>query len=149
MNVEKRLKTGKQRKKNFLLITTTLSIAPFALLWNGFIHLIILKKENALLSSIHRPDMNEKMWISLIVTVAIAFLFSYSYSKWRKTGSFKESIFHSLFFAVLMIVVVDLNQYFLYAIPFALVAKWALFGLVEFLIYGLIIKFIYKKHLSK
>lgn len=138
----------KQGKKYFPLISASLIITLFALLWNGFIHLIILKNENAILSSIHRPDMNEKMWISIFVTLAIATLFSYSYSKWRKTGSYKESMFHSLFFAVLMIVVVDINQYVQYAIPFTLVSKWDLFGLAEFLIYGLIITFIYRKHLS-
>lgn len=89
--------------------------------------------------------MADKLWISLIVTLLIALLFTISYLKWRKKGTILETIIHSLFFALLMGVVVDLNQYVQYEIPFLLTVKWFFFGVAEFFVYGLIIKALYEK----
>lgn len=131
------------RKSSFIIATVVLSI--FALLWNGFIHLVVLADANKAIESIHRQDMADKMWISIIITICIVVLFIISFLKWRKTGSVLETIGHSLFFATLMIVVVDLNQYVQYEIPFSLVILWSLFGAIEFVIYGLILNFICRK----
>jgi hypothetical protein len=131
-------------KSRFLAITSII-IFLFAVLWNGFIHLIVLKSANSLIESLHRPDFADKMWLSLIVTFFISVLYSISYLRWRKDGSLKETIAHSLFFAVLIGIVVDLNQYILYPIPFMLVMQWFLFGILEFIIYGIIVWRVYKK----
>lgn len=131
------------RKSSFFIATIVLSI--FALLWNGFIHLVVLADANKAIESIHRPDMADKMWISIIITICIVVLFIISFLKWRKTGSVLETIGHSLFFAAIMIIVVDLNQYVQYEIPFSLVILWSLSGAIEFVIYGLILNLICKK----
>jgi len=131
-------------KPRFLLISTLL-LSLFAFLWNALVHLVVLKNENKSIEFIHRPDMADKLWISLIVTLLIALLFTISYLKWRKKGTILEAIIHSLFFALLMGVVVDLNQYVQYEIPFLLTVKWFLFGVIEFIFYGFILRFLYGK----
>lgn len=131
-------------KKQTVVISTFL-LSLFALLWNGLVHLVILRDENKAIEFIHRPDMADKLWISILITVIIVMLFTVSYLKWRKDGTIIESIRHSTFFALLMIVVVDLNQYVQYEIPFSLILKWSSFGVVEFIIYGLLIYFIFKQ----
>lgn len=130
------------QKRPFRILLSTTIITLFALLWNALVHLVILKNANAVLTSVHRVDFADKAWISIIVTIAIAFLFSLSYTQWRKKGTYFESLTHSLFFAAILIVVVDLNQYAQYPIPFSLIVKWAAFGILECIAYGLIAKHI-------
>jgi hypothetical protein len=130
--------------KTKYLIFSSLIIFIFALLWNGLIHLVILKSANDAIQYIHRSDFQDKICISLIVTLCIAILFTISYIKWRKDGSLKESILHSIFFSALIGIVVDLNQYVLYPLPYNLVVLWFLFGIIEFLVYGLIVRVIFK-----
>jgi len=134
-------------KTRFIAVSTLL-LFLLALAWNGLVHMVILKAGNAAVAFLHRPGLNDKMWISLPVTAGIVFLFTVSYLKWRKAGTICESMLHSLFFACLMIIAVDLNQYVLYAIPFSLIAKWAVFGLAEFILYGLVLCFLAKKLLT-
>jgi len=131
-------------KPRFLLISTLL-LSLFAFLWNALVHLVVLKNDNLSIEFIHRPDMADKLWISLVVTVFITFLFTISYLKWRKKGTILETTIHSLFFALLMGVVVDLNQYVQYEIPFLLTVKWFVFGIAEFIFYGFILRFLYGK----
>jgi hypothetical protein len=126
------------------LVLNSLVLFVFALLWNGLVHLVVLKSQNTLLGSTHRADLPDKMWISLIVTLLIAILFTLSFRKWQKKRTLKESILHSLFFGLLIITVVDLNQYVLYEIPFNLILLWMLFGLAEFTSYGILSHYIFK-----
>jgi hypothetical protein len=131
-------------KSKFIAISSII-IFFFAILWNGLIHLVVLKSANSSIETLHRPDFADKLWLSLIVTFFISVLFSISYIRWRKDGSLIETITHSLFFAVLIGIVVDLNQYVLYPIPFMLVMQWFLFGILEFIIYGIIVWRVHKK----
>lgn len=124
-------------------------LSIFTFLWNALVHLVILRYDNKSIELIHRSDMTDKLWISIIVTIFIALLFTISYLKWRKTGTTLETIIHSLFFAVLMGIVVDLNQYVQYVILFSLIVKWFIFGIAEFILYGLILNFLYNRIKSK
>ena len=131
--------------KTRFIIISTITISVFALIWNAIVHLVILAEDNKALESIHRPDMADKLWLSIIVTVLIALLFNLSFIKWHKNGSIQETIIHSLFFALLMGVVVDLNQYVQYSIPFFIILKWFVFGVIEFIIYGFIANYLFNK----
>ena len=136
-----------KKAKHYSISTAILTV--FALLWNGIVHLVILGGEERMLESIHRSDMADKMWIAIVVTVVIALFYGVSYDRWRKTGSLVEAIWHSLYFGIAIIVIVDLNQYAQYALPFSLVVKWALFGLVEFLLYGQIARWVFNRLANK
>lgn len=127
-------------------IIASMLLFVFALVWNGIVHLVILAEHNKSLEAIHRTDLADKMWLSLLVTLCICLLFTLSFSQWVKDGTAGQSISHSLFFAGLMFVVVDLNQYVLYAIPFKLILCWGFFGCLEFLLYGFIARKVFKRY---
>ncbi|HPQ78668.1 MAG TPA: hypothetical protein PK427_08430, partial [Synergistales bacterium] len=58
--------------------------------------------------------------------------------------SYKKGLFFGFCFGLLIAIMVDVNQYVLYPLPFSLVASWALFGVVEFSLIGLIVGLIVK-----
>jgi len=53
-------------------------------------------------------------------------------------------LFFGFVFGLLIAVIVDINQYVLYPLPFLLVAKWAWFGMMEFSLMGMIVGSIVK-----
>lgn len=114
------------------------AIVIFALIWNGFVHLLILQEANSAINALKREDSSDMMGLSILLTVGIAVLYVFNYAKWIKQGTLMESITHGIFFALLAGLLVDMNQYLLYPLPASLAVLWFLAGLVEFSIYGLI-----------
>jgi hypothetical protein len=110
--------------------------------------MVLIAKQNAMIADLRRPDMSEKILLSLLITIGMATLFVVSYNKWLRSGSLIESLIHGLFFAVLAGVLVNANQYLVYPIPGMLAGLWFSGGLVEFTLYSLIVWLVqrYGKH---
>lgn len=122
---------------------SVISIFVFALIWNGIVHLIVLREADSILNSVGRQESQRSLLLSLFVTIILSLLFVWSYSRSVQRGTIKAGIIHGLFFGVLAGVLVDLNQYVLYPIPGDLAFKWFVFGLFEFCIYGIIVSKLY------
>lgn len=122
---------------------SVVAIFVFAMVWNGFIHLVLLKEASLALENVARPVTERNMMLGLLLTAAVATLFVYTYVAFVRTPGIKRALGHGVLFALLAGVFVDLNQYFLYPIPGSLAATWFLFGLVEFCIYGVIVFWLY------
>ena len=127
--------------KRFFIASIVIFV--FALVWNGIVHLIILREADSILYSIGRQESQRNIFLSLLVTVIVSILFVWSYSRTARQGDFRDGITHGLFFGILAGVLVDLNQYVLYPIPASLAITWFAFGLVEFCIYGILVSKIY------
>ena len=127
--------------KRFALACLVLFV--LALAWNGVVHLVLLRDANALVAPLHRPDLADRLWLSLVLTAAIVVLFAWGYRRFARDGSLREAIRYAVFFALLAGVLVDLNQYVLYPIPGWLAALWFVGGLVEFVLYGVVLKTLY------
>lgn len=131
-----------QYMKLRLLILTAITLFIFAILWNGLVHMVILKEFDMQIAELRRPEMS--MGLSILVTFLLCFMFSFGYHKWCRSFSQKETIEYSLFLALLIGIMVNLNQYVIYPIPGLLALTWFGFGIIEFLIYGQIARLIHK-----
>jgi len=127
--------------KRFLIASSVLFIT--ALVWNALVHLILLQEANSAIQNLKRTDFHDMLWLSLILTAGISCLFVWGYSRFAKNGSLREGMLFGLFFALTAGLLVDLNQYILYPIPAALAFKWFLGGIVEFILYGIIVSKLY------
>lgn len=125
------------------LCYTALAIFIFALLWNGVVHLVVLRDANAALEHIARPASERSLLLSMAQTAAIAFCFVLTYALGARTNSLRGGLAHGALFGLLAGLLVDLNQYILYPIPATLVMAWFVFGFVEFCIYGLLAAWLY------
>ena len=108
-----------------------------AMIWNGLYHMVLIAEQNEMIAGLRRPDMSEKMLLSLFIAIGMATLFVVSYNKWHRSGTLIESLTHGLFFSVLAGILVNANQYLVYPIPGALAGLWFLGGLVEFSLYSI------------
>lgn len=128
---------------------SVICIFCFAIIWNGIVHMVILREADSILNTIGRPEAERNLWLSLLGTIVLSVLFVLSYARFAKQGNLKEGIIHGLFFGLLAGVLVDLNQYVLYPVPGLLAFKWFIFGLCEFCIYGIIVSKLYPLYGNK
>jgi hypothetical protein len=133
------MKTDKIR----LLIAAVISFA-FSIFYNGLVHLVILGTANKQVESLRRVDFSSKAWISVLATLATSFIFTTIYSLFVSEKNTKKGLFFGFCFGLFIAIIVDLNQYVLYPLPFSLVARWALFGIIEFSVIGMIVGSIVK-----
>ncbi|MBZ0111899.1 MAG: hypothetical protein K8J08_05530 [Thermoanaerobaculia bacterium] len=127
--------------KRFIL--ASLALFFVALAWNGLVHLVLLKGADAAVEGLFRDDLGERWWLSLLLTLGLVSLFVAGYARFSRSGTLGESVTFGLFFGLLVVLLVDVNQYLLYPLPASLVAKWSFFGLLEFLLYGLLVRWLY------
>lgn len=122
---------------------TALVLFLIALVWNGILHMVVLRDANALIDAVRRTNLDDYLWISLLMTFAINLLFAFGYTRFARTGTVKEGVGYGVFFGLIAGVLVDLNQYVLYPIPGRLAFYWFLGGLLEFSLYGALITRLY------
>ncbi len=125
------------------LIIATAAITLFALLWNGMVHMVILREANMALDGITRPAAERSFPLSLLLTAGIALLFVASYASFVRSGGLRAAISYGAFFAVLAGLLVDLDQFLMYPVPGTLALSWFLFGFAEFCIYGVLAWWLY------
>ena len=119
------------------------TIFLFALLWNGVVHMVILRNANLALEHIARPASERSLLLSLVQTAAISFCFVLTYALSGHPKGLMGGLAHGALFGLLAGLFVDLNQYILYPIPAGLVMAWFGFGFAEFCIYGLLATWLY------
>jgi hypothetical protein len=110
-----------------------------ALAWNALLHLVLLRDVEAAVRRLYRPDLGDRMGLSLLLTACIVMLFVWGYGRFARDGSVREGVRYGVFFGLLAGVLVDLNQYVLFPIPGWLALLWFLGGLAEFAVYGVIV----------
>jgi hypothetical protein len=119
-------------------------IFVFALVWNAFVHMVLLRDEaNMALDAIARPVADRSMMPGLLLTAGLAVLFVYSYASCVHAPGVKRALGHGAFLGLLAGLLVDLNQFVLYPIPASLALAWFAFGFVEFCIYGVFAAWLY------
>ncbi len=133
------MKTDKVR----LLIATVISFT-FSVIYNGIVHLIFLSTANKQVESLRRVDFSSKAWISILATLTTSFIFTTIYSLFVSEKNIKKGLSFGFCFGLLIVIIVDINQYVLYPLAFSLAASWALFGIIEFSIIGMIVGYIVK-----
>jgi len=130
-------------KKKFII--SGLIVFVTSLLYNGLVHGVLLKSSYEPIRNLLREDMNQKMPLSLLATLAISYLFVLNFTKWSRGEGIKDGIIYGIFFAFLIGLFVDVNQYVMYPLPAHIAGEWFASGMIEFVMNGIILSLIYKK----
>lgn len=124
-------------------IIASIAVAVVYEALNFVIHTMILTSAYETMTEVWRPDMMSLMWVMNIVSLFFAFLFVYLFSKKEKhdigTG-IKLGLVVGLFFLVFP----AFNQFVVYPITLWLACMWAIFGLIQAIICGIVAALIYK-----
>ena len=134
---EVRLASIPMRPVRFALAAGLLFL--LAIVWNGVLHLVILRQANEVIRHLRRTDLPGSLGLSLLLTAAISVLFVWGYAHTARTGTLREGAGYGLFIGIFAALLVDVNQYLLYPIPLSLAVKWFLGGVLEFTAYGAVV----------
>ena len=84
------------------------------------------------------------MWVMYCTGAVLSLLFVYIFIKGHQGKGIVEGVRYGLLIGLLMVVVGGLNQYVIYPVPFDLVLRWIVLGLIQFIIAGIVAALVYK-----
>jgi len=128
--------------KRFFIAVLAILVAVVAT--NIIIHSFILMDTYVSLKQIWRPDMMNLMWIMYVTDLALAFLFVYIFTKGYENKGILEGIRYGLLMGLLLDGLGTFGQYMVYPIPLSLAVQWFVYGMIRFVILGIIVALIYR-----
>ncbi len=123
----------------FVAVFITLEILDF------LIHGILLASTYTSLQSLWRPDMNDKMWIIHIVTLVGSFFFAFIFSKGYENKGIGEGLRYGFYIGVWMSIGFAYGTYSMIAIPYSLALQWFIYGIIEYVIAGVVLALVFGK----
>ena len=109
------------------------------------VHGVILDAAYKATSTLWRPDMQSKMWIYSVISLIGAFFFSFIFSKGYEGKGIAEGARYGLYIGIWMSIGMAYGTYAMIAIPYAMALQWFLYGIVEYVIYGIILSLVFGK----
>jgi len=128
-------------KRYFLAVIAVLATIVVT---NIIIHSFILMDTYTSLKQIWRPDMMNFIWIMYITDIILAFLFVYIFVKGYENKGMLEGIRFGFIMGLLLDGLSASGQFLVYPIPFSLAAQWFIYGIIRFVILGIIVALVYR-----
>ncbi len=126
------------------LIPATLAVFITFQVTDFLIHSLILASSYAALQELWRPDMMSKMWIMTLTSLFMSFMFVFIFIKGYEKKGICEGFRFGIIIGLFMSVTAMLNQYVVYPVPFSMVIQWLIYGLIQFILAGIVVSLIYK-----
>ncbi|MFQ5865652.1 MAG: hypothetical protein ACE5IW_10520, partial [bacterium] len=110
------------------------------------VHWVLLKGAYEATADVWRPqtEMNAYMPILWVTQLVVSFLFVFIYTKGYEGKGIMEGVRYGLWIGLLMSIPMAFGSYASLPIPLGLAIRWLVFGLVEFIILGIVAAAIYK-----
>jgi hypothetical protein len=84
------------------------------------------------------------MWIFYPIGLVMSFLFVYIFIKGYEGKGILEGLRYGIWIGLFMNLPSAFGQYAIYPVPFSLAIQWFIYGMIEFIILGLVAAAIYK-----
>jgi hypothetical protein len=97
------------------------------------------------LKNLWRPDMESKMWIFYVVMLFQAFFFSFIFSKGYEGKGIAEGVRYGLYIGIWMSIGMAYGTYAMIAIPYSLALQWFIYGVIQYVIYGIALALVFGK----
>jgi uncharacterized PurR-regulated membrane protein YhhQ (DUF165 family) len=105
---------------------------------------VFMKNANESLKSLWRPNMMSRMWVLYVVGVLVALLFTYIFVKGREGKGITEGVRYGIIIWLFVSVPMSVSMWVMLPIPYIIILRWMLFGLLEMLVAGILVAVIYK-----
>lgn len=107
------------------------------------IHGMLLAKAYQETVSLWRPDMASLMWIYQVIGLIGSFFFSFIFSKGYEGKGIAEGARYGLYIGIWMSTGMAYGTYGMIAIPYSMAIQWFLYGIVEYIVGGIILALIF------
>jgi len=129
-------------------------------LWIGFIAVFIgisvldFVIHGVILSSAYKSDammrlmrpeneMNSLMWVYYVVNLIVAFFFTFVFSKGYEGKGIVEGVRYGFYMGMIMATPMAYSSYAMYPMPYSLCLQWFLYGIVTYIILGILVALVY------
>jgi hypothetical protein len=96
------------------------------------------------LAPVWRKNMMHFMWLMYLVDLLFSLFFVLIYTRWSKSFTIGSGILFGLLVGLMMNTTNMINQWIVYPITNHLMVLWVFFGLIQFLICGMVMGKIYQ-----
>ncbi len=131
-------------KKNIIL--GFFAVFVIQRLFEFLIHTVILAPVYFIepLKSLWRPDILDKMWVMWVSGLVFSFFFTFIFSKGYQGRGILEGVRYGLYMGLLIATPMAYNQYAVYPIPYSVTVQWFLYGVLEYIVLGIVLAYIFK-----
>jgi len=129
--------------KKLLIGTASVFVAVSIL--DYLIHGIMLQSAYEATKSVWRPDMESKMWIFSLISLVGSFFFTFIFSKGYEGKGFAEGARYGLYIGIWMSIGMAYGTYAMVAIPYSMAIQWFIYGIIEYIISGVILAMVFGK----
>ncbi len=98
------------------------------------------------IASVFRPkeQMDALMWVFFVTSAVLVLVFCFVYTRGCENRGIGEGVRYGLYMGLFFMVVQAYDSYVIYPLPFHLVTKWFISGMVTFVVMGVVVALIYK-----
>lgn len=97
------------------------------------------------LAPVWRKDMIQYMWLIYLIDFLFSFFFVLIYTRWAKRFNLRSGMLFGLLVGIMMNTTSTIGQWIIYPITNHLMVLWIFFGLIQFLICGMVVGIIYRR----
>lgn len=109
----------------------------------SIVNMVILSSAYQSTMSIWRPDMMSKMWIFHLVMLIGSFFFAFIFSKGFENKGIIEGVRYGIYIGIWLSVGKAYGTYAMIAIPYSLALQWFIYGVLEYVIAGVVLAFVF------
>lgn len=109
------------------------------------VHGVLLASAYQATANLWRPDMQSLMWIYYVISLVGSFFFSFIFSKGYEGKGIAEGARYGLYIGIWMSIGMAYGTYGMIAIPYAMAMQWFLYGIVEYVICGIVLALVFGK----
>lgn len=126
----------------FVAVFVTMAI------WQFVVNMVFLQGEYQATSQLWRPMEEMKYGLFYVVYLIVSFFFTLIFSKGYEGKGVQEGIRYGFYVGMMMAVPMAYGTYGSMPIPYSLALKWFLFGLIEYMILGIVVALVFGKSAS-
>jgi len=105
---------------------------------------VFMKSANESLKSLWRPNMMSRIWLMYVIGALVALLFTYIFIKGREGKGIAEGVRYGIIIWLFVSLPMGVSMWVLLPIPYMIIFRSLLFGLLEMLVAGILVAVIYK-----
>lgn len=91
-----------------------------------------------------RPQAEIKMWILFVNYAFIAYFFTLIFSKGYEGKGIAEGVRYGTYVGLMVALPMGYGTYAVMEIPYAMAIQWFIYGLIEFILCGVALSFVFK-----
>jgi len=134
---------GKKFWIGFISVFVVMSLTNFV------IHQVLLGSlyRSASMAALMRPEAEgmANLWMHFVTAAVVSFFFTLIFSKGREGKGMGEGVRFGFYVGMLMSIPMAYDTYAEMPIPYALALQWFIYGVVQFIILGIVVAAVFGK----